>query len=790
MQDDDKLLTQYAQGGSQAAFGQLVARHLSLVYSTCLRELGSPPLAEDAAQVVFLLLARKAKTLRAGPSLAGWLYKAARFVAKDVRKQEGRRRLGEERVMSETTHKQEPFTPECPSIGSVEPFLNDALSALKAGEREAVLLRFIEGHTLAETGAALGLSEDAARMRVTRAIEKMRRHLTAHGAAVNGIVLTGLLASDAARPTPANAAAMTQATLQAISAGPTANVLLLSRGVYQTMKLIKVKLAALAAVVALGGAALPPLAHAISPHKTTPPLPAAQAAGAKTLFLQHTTPTDVLSLMHWNRPVNLPAGVTQIKPLPAQNALSVVATPAGLAKVREIVKILDIEPRQVQIKYAYAPASDADLKASGIDFQDAPQTEPGLKPLSVTSGAGDRASRFLEALTQRGTVTQGPVVTTTSDVQASISMSSTAPAQEVEFLTFAATPRINGDNSVTLTLHPIFTINNVRHEINIFRTVKSGETMVIVIPTAAPRTADKNLLLFVTPTVLAASPRGASAEAPANPATLALLPENVTTKFTLDKGQHAVYDLTLPKGASAVVLDMRRTGADVDNINCHLSFTNGHVPLSHGSASTLAREMFVSSTGLENRVAVQARLRKPKPLILDIHNQGGGCQCWLTAFQAAPAADPSHVEVPLSTSVPLFGNIVPEPMALGEGKMGRLQQNGVAYFLLPLKSGRYKSIVDFSTAGGKIIDLLGGIAFLDAKGLLLFDEEGTPATGDTSTEFDSDPVHHGVSRFTLKHNLLFLVQVTNPGGRASNGAPVNFTARILPDNAAPAEKQK
>ena len=291
MQDDDKLLTQYARDGSQAAFGQLVARHLSLVYSTCLRELGSPPLAEDAAQVVFLLLARKARSLRAGPSLAGWLYKAARFVAKDVRKQEGRRRSGEERVMSEVTYRPEPFTPECPSMGSVEPFLNDALSALKAGEREAILLRFIEGHTLAETGAALGVSEDAARMRVSRAVEKMRRHLTAHGAAVTGIVLTGLLASDAARPVPANAAAITQATLQALSTGPAANVLLLSKGVYQTVNIIKVKVAALAAAVLLVGAAIVPITHAHPPkHRTRPYVP--------TRAPLPDTPQTVLSLLN------------------------------------------------------------------------------------------------------------------------------------------------------------------------------------------------------------------------------------------------------------------------------------------------------------------------------------------------------------------------------------------------------------------------------------------------------------------------------------------------------------
>ena len=266
---DDKLLTQYAYDGSEAAFGQLVARHLTLVYSTCLRETGSPSQAEDAAQVVFLLLARKAKSLRAGPSLAGWLYKAARFVAKDVRKQEARRRLREEAVMQEETHQQGPFAPEWEGI---EPLLNDALSALKPGERECVLLRFIEGHSLAETGEALGLSEDAARMRVSRAVEKIRRHLMAHGATVTGAVLTGFLTSEAARPAPAQAAnVITQGALQALSIGPTANVLLLSKGVYHTMKMTKMKVAALAAVLVLGGVAAVPLARAVNTHHNHAP---------------------------------------------------------------------------------------------------------------------------------------------------------------------------------------------------------------------------------------------------------------------------------------------------------------------------------------------------------------------------------------------------------------------------------------------------------------------------------------------------------------------------------------
>ena len=264
---DDILLTRYIQDGSEAAFSQLVTRHLPLVYRACLRETGSAAQAEDAAQVVFLLLARKAKSLQDRSSLTGWLYQTAVFVAKNVHKQEARRKLREHSVMQEAVDVE--AAPR-PNWDTVEPLLNAALSALKSADREAVLLRFVEGHTLAETGDLLGVTEDAARMRVTRALEKLRRYLTAHGAAVTGVLLTALLTTEAARPVPAQAAAtITQGTLQAISTGPVPNVLLLSKGVSHTMKIIKIKYAAVAAVLLLASASVPSLVHALSPQKAS-----------------------------------------------------------------------------------------------------------------------------------------------------------------------------------------------------------------------------------------------------------------------------------------------------------------------------------------------------------------------------------------------------------------------------------------------------------------------------------------------------------------------------------------
>jgi len=97
--DDWRLIQQYVgrtgsgEAASQAAFAQLVQKHMKLVYWICRRDIGDPDLAEDAAQVVFLLLARKASMLGRQVSIAGWLFKTARYVSRDVIRAERRRKL-------------------------------------------------------------------------------------------------------------------------------------------------------------------------------------------------------------------------------------------------------------------------------------------------------------------------------------------------------------------------------------------------------------------------------------------------------------------------------------------------------------------------------------------------------------------------------------------------------------------------------------------------------------------------------------------------------------------------
>lgn len=524
--DNGKLLTLYVRDRSEAAFGQIITRHRALVYMTCLRETGSPSQAEDAAQVVFLLLSRKSKSLRPGPSLAGWLFRTARFVAKDVRKQEARRLRREEIVQEELTPRPKSPAPEWQRI---EPLLNGALSALRPADRELILLRFLEGLSLSETGAALGLSEDAARMRVTRAVEKMRRYLAAHGAAVTGLALAGFLTAEASRPVPAQAAeAITQGTLQAISASPTANVLLLSKGVLQTMKISQLKIAALAATTVLIGASVPLLAHALIPHKlgvqpltapslrqvTTTEVPgtqtasAAPATGTQTIVLQHIVPGDIVKSQHWDQLASLPPGVTKIEVIQTQNALAVTATPAGFAKVQEIVKSLDMEPRQIEINSAFAIASVAEIQAHGLTPVSSPVSSSMSKnrsnPNFVRDMTGDAAARFLQVLTEQKRIVEVPRITTTNKTAAVINLTlppNLAQSHTIEIEKFSVTPQINSDNTVTVAIDTSFFEGPVGVQYAFTRPVPNGKTLVFVLPSALPDGKGKNILLFVTPTL-------------------------------------------------------------------------------------------------------------------------------------------------------------------------------------------------------------------------------------------------------------------------------------------------
>ena len=249
MTPDWLLLRRYAQEDSQEAFAALTARYLNLVYSVCLREVHDPDLAQDVTQAVFLLLARPAPAFRSKTALPGWLFRAARFAAQNARTRQQRHRRYEEKA-AQAMQQQNEGAGEA-AWTDIEPVLNDALAALREGERECVLLRFFQGLSFAEAGAALGLSEEAARKRVMRALEKMREFFGKEGVIAPGLALPVLLASHAAEAAPAPVVAAVAHLAPGVTSGPS---FLLVKGTLYAMRIVKLKAAvAVAAVLLVGG---------------------------------------------------------------------------------------------------------------------------------------------------------------------------------------------------------------------------------------------------------------------------------------------------------------------------------------------------------------------------------------------------------------------------------------------------------------------------------------------------------------------------------------------------------
>lgn len=196
--DDAQLLQQYADEGSEAAFQTLVRRHLGLVHGAALRQVGDPSLAQDVAQAVFLLLAKKAGRLGHGVVVAGWLYRTTGFVASRVRRSEQRRRQREQEAldMSQLQSSDEVWK-------RLAPELDEALARLGETDRNVILLRFAGGRSHREVGDALGLSEEAVRKRAHRSLGVLRDLLIRSGVTVSvGMLSTLLVERLSAQPPP------------------------------------------------------------------------------------------------------------------------------------------------------------------------------------------------------------------------------------------------------------------------------------------------------------------------------------------------------------------------------------------------------------------------------------------------------------------------------------------------------------------------------------------------------------------------------------------------------------
>jgi RNA polymerase sigma factor (sigma-70 family) len=202
MTDDAECLRRYAEARDQDAFSAFVRRNLDLVYSAAFRQTGGDThLAEDIVQKVFVAAAQKAASLACHPVIGAWLHSTTRYAAIDAVRARQRQHARDavafamNDVMSEPTLASE--------WDKISPELDAIVASLRSGDREAVILRFFGGASYAEVGEKLHLSEGAARMRVERALEKMRVRLSKKGMTSSSVALGIILAEKGVMAAPA-----------------------------------------------------------------------------------------------------------------------------------------------------------------------------------------------------------------------------------------------------------------------------------------------------------------------------------------------------------------------------------------------------------------------------------------------------------------------------------------------------------------------------------------------------------------------------------------------------------
>ena len=247
MKDDLTLLREYSRSQSEPAFAALVSRHVNLVYSVALRQVHEPHLAEEITQAVFIILARKADSLGDKTILPGWLCRTARYASAEAQRNQRRRQQREqEAYMQSILNELEPET-----WTQIAPLLDGAMEQLGQKDHDAVVLRFFQNKNFAEVGAALGASEDAAKVRVHRALEKLRQFFTKRGVDSTAATIAETISAHSVQAAPVALAKTVTAVAIAKGAAASASTLTLIKGALKIMAWTKAKTAIVAGAVVI-----------------------------------------------------------------------------------------------------------------------------------------------------------------------------------------------------------------------------------------------------------------------------------------------------------------------------------------------------------------------------------------------------------------------------------------------------------------------------------------------------------------------------------------------------------
>ena len=196
---DPQLLRDYTSRRSEAAFAELVRRHVDLVYSAALRMVCDAHLAEDVTQGAFVALAQNARQLTDHPVLSGWLHRTTQNLAAKAVRSDVRRRAREQ----EAAAMNELLSAEPDAVWEhIAPHLDAALGELGEADRDALLLRYFERKSAREMAQTLGISDEAAQKRVNRAVERLREFFAKRGITVGASGLVVVITANAVQAAP------------------------------------------------------------------------------------------------------------------------------------------------------------------------------------------------------------------------------------------------------------------------------------------------------------------------------------------------------------------------------------------------------------------------------------------------------------------------------------------------------------------------------------------------------------------------------------------------------------
>jgi RNA polymerase sigma factor (sigma-70 family) len=248
--NDMDLVREFARHHSDAAFTELVRRHLNLVYSVARRCTGNDGDAHDVAQAVFIILARKAAGLREKTLLTGWLYETTRFAAARLLRTNARRHAREQEAYMQSTlneadkdlSRHSAATAEAAEIWTqLSPHLEAAMGKLNAADRALLVLRFYENKSGPEAAALLGIREDAAHKRVARALEKLRKIFAQRGVTLTATAIAGAVSANSVQAAPVALAKTVTAVAIVKGSIAAASTLSLVKGTMHLMTWVKLK---------------------------------------------------------------------------------------------------------------------------------------------------------------------------------------------------------------------------------------------------------------------------------------------------------------------------------------------------------------------------------------------------------------------------------------------------------------------------------------------------------------------------------------------------------------------